>query len=98
MERDGFRDPAWCDDEVEVAEYPAEVLQRPGDCDSTFGVSTPSQRVRSRRGRRCRRPNSRFLPASPGIPDYRRQRMARLARPKNLPRLIVTSARNREPW
>lgn len=92
MERDTFHDPAWYAGGVEVAEDLDEVLQQPGDGDSTSGVSTPSPRVRSRQDRG---PSSRYLPGSPGTPDCLRQRMARPAHPKNLPRLIATNARNR---
>lgn len=95
MERDGFHGPGCYACGVEVVEYLEEVPRRPGDYGSTFGVWTPSPMVRSRRGIGL---NSRCLPASPGIPDYRRQKRAKPARPKILPRPIVMNARIREPW
>lgn len=94
VERDGVHGPAWYAGGVEAAVRSRdEALQRPNDCDSTFGVAMPSPRGRSRRDRG---PNSRCLPASPGIPDCRRQKMAIPARPTNLPRLLARIARNRE--
>lgn len=95
VERDGFHGLGWYAGGVEVVECPEEALQQPGDRDSTSGVSTPSPTVRSRQGIGL---NSRCLPTSPDIPDYRRQRTAKLARPKILPRPTAMNARNRGPW